>query len=125
MQAELIGRSAELRELRSYFNSGRSEFIAVYGRRRVGKTFLRRAAARDDFAFFVTGVYNANKNEQLTNFAIAMTHYSGSGSLEIPENWILAFYKLSKYLVSRPEGVKIVLISLSSAGPRPPGSSTS
>ena len=110
MQAELIGRSAELRELRSYFNSGRSEFIAVYGRRRVGKTFLIRAAARDDFAFFVTGVYNANKNEQLTNFAIAMTHYSGSGSLEIPENWILAFYKLSKYLESRPEGVKIVFI---------------
>lgn len=110
MQTKLTGRSAELRELRSYFDSGRSEFIAVYGRRRVGKTFLIRAAAKDNFAFFVTGVYNATKNEQLTNFAIAMTHYSGSGCLEIPENWLLAFYRLSRYLESQPEGVKIVFI---------------
>lgn len=110
MQTKLTGRSAELRELRSYFDSGKSEFIAVYGRRRVGKTFLIRAAAKDNFAFFVTGVYNATKNEQLTNFAIAMTHYSGSGCLEIPENWLLAFYRLSRYLESQPEGVKIVFI---------------
>lgn len=110
MRTELIGRSDELKELQSYFSSGKSEFIAVYGRRRVGKTFLIRAAAKDDFAFFVTGVYNANKNEQLTNFAIALTHYSGSGILDIPENWILAFYRLSMYLESLPEGVKIVFI---------------
>ena len=110
MQTKLTGRSAELRELRSYFDSEKSEFIAVYGRRRVGKTFLIRAAAKDNFAFFVTGVYNATKNEQLTNFAIAMTHYSGSGCLEIPENWLLAFYRLSRYLESQPEGVKIVFI---------------
>ena len=110
MQTELTGRSDELKELQSYFSSGKSEFIAVYGRRRVGKTFLIRAAAKDDFAFFVTGVYNANKNEQLTNFAIALTHYSGSGILDIPENWILAFYRLSMYLESLPEGVKIVFI---------------
>lgn len=110
MQTELTGRSDELKELQSYFSSGKSEFIAVYGRRRVGKTFLIRAAAKDDFAFFVTGVYNANKNEQLTNFAIALTHYSGSGILDIPENWILAFYRLSLYLESLPEGVKIVFI---------------
>ena len=96
MQTKLTGRSTELRELRSYFDSDKTEYIAVYSIRRDGKTFLIRAAAQDNVSYFFTGVYNATKNEQLTNFAIAMTHYSGSGCLEIPENWLLAFYRLSR-----------------------------
>lgn len=45
MAQQLIGRSRELKALREYLNSDKSEFIAVYGRRRVGKTFLIRKAA--------------------------------------------------------------------------------
>lgn len=40
MKQKLIGREQEIEALNKYYNSGRSEFIAVYGRRRVGKTFL-------------------------------------------------------------------------------------
>lgn len=42
MQEQLVGRVAEQQLLNSYLQSGKSEFIAVYGRRRVGKTFLIR-----------------------------------------------------------------------------------
>ena len=99
MAQKLIGRIAELRSLRSYLDSERSEFVAVYGRRRVGKTFLVRKAVDDKFAFFVTGMYKATKSEQLTNFAIALQKYSGAGGLSVQKNWILAFYELTKYPV--------------------------
>ena len=35
---EIIGRKKEIAELKRYYESGRAEFVAVYGRRRVGKT---------------------------------------------------------------------------------------
>ncbi len=106
----LIGRDAELKALRKYYDSDRSEFIALYGRRRVGKTFLVRKSADEQFAFYVTGMHNATKSEQLTNFAIAMQKYSGAEKLSIPKNWILAFYELSIYLEKLPEGRKLVFI---------------
>lgn len=110
MVQDLIGREYELRSLHEYINSNRSEFVAVYGRRRVGKTFLIRKAASDQFVFFVTGVYKASKLEQPTNFAIALQKYSGSEHFSIPKNWILAFYELSKYIESLPDGKKIIFI---------------
>lgn len=110
MIRRLIGRTSELSSLQSYLSSNRSEFIAVYGRRRVGKTFLIRKAASDKFAFFVTGVYKATKSEQLTNFAIALQKYSCSDRLNVQKNWILAFYELSRYLESMPRGKKIIFI---------------
>lgn len=110
MAQQLIGRKTELKALREYLNSDKSEFVAVYGRRRVGKTFLIRMAAGDNFSFFVTGAYKASKSEQLINFAIALQKYSGSERLAIQKNWILAFYELSRYLETLPEGKKIVFI---------------
>lgn len=110
MEQKLIGRQSELKTLRRYMDSDRSEFVAVYGRRRVGKTFLIRMTAEDSFSFFMTGVHQATKSEQLTNFAIAMQKYSGSEVLSIPKNWILAFYQLSRYLETRPQGKKLIFI---------------
>lgn len=107
---KLIGRQEELKELNSYIDSGKSEFIAVYGRRRVGKTFLIRHLANDDFAFFITGIHGITQKEQLLNFAIAMERYRNGGSLSVPANWLLAFYELSKYLEELPEGRKIIFI---------------
>ena len=106
----IIGRDREIKILKDYLYSERSEFIAVYGRRRVGKTFLIRMAADDHFAFFVTGVHNAPLSEQLTNFAVALQRHSKAERLSIPKNWILAFYELSRYLESLPDGNKTIFI---------------
>lgn len=110
MAQKVIGRTAEMKALKSYLDSGKSEFVALYGRRRVGKTFLIRMAAEDKFSFYVTGVHDATKAEQLTAFAIAMQKYSGSERLNIQKNWILAFYELSRYLESLPKGKKVIFI---------------
>ena len=110
MEKKLIGRNVEYKALTNYFTSKGSEFIAVYGRRRVGKTFLIRKAANDKFAFFLTGAHEVPKNEQLINFAIAVQKHFKTKRLEIPKNWILAFYELSKQLEALPKGNKIIFI---------------
>jgi AAA+ ATPase superfamily predicted ATPase len=51
----LIGRQQEQRELRRLYESGKPEFVVVYGRRRVGKTFLISQTFGDSFAFTATG----------------------------------------------------------------------
>jgi len=68
----LIGRKKELSLLKSLVTSNKSEFVAVYGRRRVGKTFLIRQAYDQKFTFQVTALANAKTSEQLINFNIAL-----------------------------------------------------
>ena len=51
----IIGRKAEIRELEKLYKSESSEFVAVYGRRRVGKTFLIKEVFKDRFTFWHTG----------------------------------------------------------------------
>ena len=64
----LIGRKKELKQLHGYLNSHKSEFVAVYGRRRVGKTFLIRKAYNNQFVFHLTGLANASRKHQLIEF---------------------------------------------------------
>ena len=68
METNIIGRELELEQLKMLRDTPKSEFLAVYGRRRVGKTFLIREAFNGDFAFYVTGMANASFRQQLTNF---------------------------------------------------------
>ena len=110
MEQKLVGREVELEDLNKYLNSERSEFIAVYGRRRVGKTFLIRKAVKDHFAFFMTGMHGVGKSEQLVNFSIALQKYTHSATLQTFKSWLLAFYGLEQYLESLPHGKKVIFI---------------
>ena len=106
----MVSRANELRLLREYISSPKSEFLAVYGRRRVGKTFLIRQAANDEFAFYVTGSSDSSIERQLINFSIALQKYSHSEELSIAPSWILAFNALAKHLEILPSGPKVVFI---------------
>lgn len=64
----IVGRQAEISILREKYNSTRSEFIALYGRRRVGKTFLIRNYFAGNFTFHITGLAKATLKNQLSNF---------------------------------------------------------
>jgi AAA+ ATPase superfamily predicted ATPase len=77
--------------------SGAPEFIAVYGRRRVGKTFLINEFFREDYAFSVTGLINSKKADQLKNFHASLKRY-GSEALKPPTDWFDAFELLIKLL---------------------------
>ena len=54
----LFGREQEKAQLSQLLNSDKAEFIAVYGRRRVGKTFLIKEHLRDQITFYASGVLN-------------------------------------------------------------------
>ena len=94
---DIIGRKKEISDLRSYYYSGRPEFIAIYGRRRVGKTFLVDMLYGDEFAFRVTGMSNGSKKDQLKNFNIALKKYSGKQYADV-NDWIDAFQQLTDLL---------------------------
>lgn len=106
----IIGRTEEQSLLKDYLESNRSEFIAIYGRRRVGKTFLVRSVAKDNFSFFITGVHNASKSDQLLNFSIALQTYSHSDTVTVYKNWLLAFHALANFLEQQNDGNKLIFI---------------
>lgn len=61
----IIGREKEIQQLREAYNDEYSQFVVVYGRRRVGKTFLVRETFGYKFTFQHTGIANASKGKQL------------------------------------------------------------
>ena len=77
-----------------------AELVAVYGRRRVGKTFLIREHLGEDLCFELTGVHNGTMADQLANFADALGRATGRDEVA-PSNWSEAFARLRDYLESR------------------------
>lgn len=100
---KFIGREVQLAELRKVLNSERPEFVAVYGRRRVGKTFMIREAAGNDFTFYYTAANNVSKRDQLANFALVLKNYSKTDSSFKFKNWFEAFNSLGDFLDSLPK----------------------
>lgn len=93
----LIGRKEEKILIQKIENSGESELIAVYGRRRVGKTFLIRNGFKG-LTFEFSGIHNATLDQQLESFSIALTRVTGGMPLAKPANWIQGFQMLIQYL---------------------------
>ena len=108
MQTTIIGRKKEIECLNKYLASERSEFIAVYGRRRVGKTYLIKELLEGKFTFRITGKENARMPDQLLNFSYGLSDFFGEDTL--PRNWTEAFRLLSKAIERQGEGTKIIFI---------------
>ena len=105
-QAEnLIGRNAERRELGRCISSDRSEFVAVYGRRRIGKTFLIEQHFNKTFDFWYVGKRNVPTSEQLRQFRKSLIKYSGNKNI-IFKTWYEAFDALADYLETLPQDRK-------------------
>lgn len=94
----MIGRKNEQKRIQRLLESDRSEFLAVTGRRRVGKTFLVDSLLRNNYCFSMTGIQNGNQETQLVNFAIKLAEYEGSLTPKKIENWQTAFLQLRAYL---------------------------
>ncbi|UYQ92330.1 ATP-binding protein [Chitinophaga horti] len=101
--AMLVGRIQEQAILAEKLSSGEAELIAIYGRRRVGKTFLIRTYFKDKIAFELTGVHEAAFRHQLLNFGFALqSAMKAKLPVATPENWIQAFQMLSQFLNELP-----------------------
>ncbi|MCF6402259.1 AAA family ATPase [Chitinophaga filiformis] len=106
----LVGRIEEQKILAGRIASGESELIAVYGRRRVGKTFLIRSYFKERIIFEVTGIHGASLREQLQNFGLALqTAMKSNVPIATPANWIQAFHIMDQYLNGLPKSKPAVL----------------
>lgn len=95
----IIGREAEQELLYEYLASERSEFIALYGRRRVGKTFLVREALGSNFVFYASGILNGTGADQIASFNKEIINFGGN-NLAPAENWREAFDNLNALIES-------------------------
>jgi AAA+ ATPase superfamily predicted ATPase len=107
----ITGREDEIELLEASFKNSKSEFVAVYGRRRVGKTFLIREIFHNKFSFHLTGLANATTRQQLQSFNEAFRKHSPS-SKKNPEarSWRQAFTQLAEMLEKKREKRKVVFI---------------
>ena len=105
----IIGRKEEQQILRLAVQSENSEFVAVYGRRRVGKTYLIRETFGYKFTFQHTGLAKGNTKEQLFSFAISLRD-AGYDDCPIPKSWLEAFSLLSTYLKNSTDEKKIIFL---------------
>lgn len=105
----LVGREYESDRLRSLLDSDKSEFVAVYGRRRVGKTYLIRETFNYHFAFQHSGLSSGDMQQQIDEFRNSMM-LSGWKEKKRPENWYDAFHQLAGLLAASKDDKKVVFI---------------
>ena len=105
----MIGRERELKKLHGALASDASEFIAVYGRRRVGKTFLIRQAFANHFTFMHTGVAKVGMSDQISSFQESLIEY-GYADCPMPKSWLEAFRCLKRVIEASNEERKVVFI---------------
>lgn len=104
--AKILGRKREISELNRIYESGKAEFVVIYGRRRVGKTFLIRELYKDKLAFYHTALSPIELNnddlqkKQLISFASSLSKY-GQSVDNLPKNWMDAFEMLIELLESK------------------------
>jgi AAA+ ATPase superfamily predicted ATPase len=107
----LVGREKEKERLARLLASDKSEFLALYGRRRVGKTYLIKEFFNNKFTFYVTGVVgepNAGFREQLDSFAAALFAHGYIGK-PLLKSWADAFHCLEELIESREGSAKKIL----------------
>lgn len=111
----MVGREEEIREMNERYDSGRPEFIAVYGRRRVGKTYLIDEALKDRITFRHSGLSPVDEQnhknglkEQLRHFYLSL-QLQGMKKSKCPTSWLEAFFMLERHLQSIDDGSRQVV----------------
>lgn len=105
----LVGRESERRRLLEAMKSDKSEFVAVFGRRRIGKTFLVQETFGRSFSFVHTGLAHEGMRRQLAEFRYSLKQFFG-GRPKAFRDWAGAFHALQESLERLPSGRKVAFI---------------
>lgn len=107
----IIGRKNEINQLNEALLNDKSELIAIYGRRRVGKTFLVREFYNKHLVFEISGLFGGSRKDQLENFKKELQKKVEKNIVSIPTTWLEAFSQLENYLESlKGKKKKVVFI---------------
>lgn len=104
----IIGRRREQEILQACCDSHKAEFVAVYGRRRIGKTYLVKQFFDDCFDFYATGIYQVPRSVQLRHWQEQLQRYSGVKRPR-PKDWFEAFGQLRDYLSTLSQQPRVVI----------------
>ena len=104
----LVGRKEEQELLNRAVSKQDSQFIAVYGRHRVGKTYLIQEMFSNQFSFVHTGDFNLTRKEQLSGFFKSLQKAGLSSNYACPNNWMEAF-ELLEIVVEQSKAEKKIL----------------
>jgi len=105
----IIGRETEVATLKRLYHSKKSEFAIVYGRRRVGKTFMIAKTFEGQFTFRMTALSKGKTKVQLQNFHNYLSLFDpAAADTSIPKNWLEAFQVLIKFLSHQKEKRKVI-----------------
>ena len=105
----IIGREEEIETLRDCYDSNRSEFVAIYGRRRIGKTYLIKELFGEGFTFYATGLPDEANTVQLTAFNAEIAR-SCNNELPVANNWFEAFENLNVIVERSTKNRKIIFL---------------
>ena len=94
----IIGRTYEQHILKNICEEDEARLVAVYGRRRVGKTYLVNYFFDEEFDFFFTGSFETPMKTQLALFKDALYQYSHEAR-SMPKDWFEAFSQLKEHLM--------------------------
>lgn len=104
-----IGRKKEINKIKKAVEKNRSEFIAVYGRRRVGKTMLIKTVFKNNFTFQITGIANVPRVQQLFSFHARLSEFDPANETKpIPKNWFEAFENLKIFIKKSKKNKKVL-----------------
>lgn len=110
----MIGRKKEIKELNALYNGKKSELVAIYGRRRIGKTYLIDETFKGRITFRHAGLSPVDENKkgmlkaQLEHFYYSLM-LQGMKKVKKPDNWLEAFYLLEKFLEEKDDGSRQVV----------------
>jgi AAA+ ATPase superfamily predicted ATPase len=107
--SKIVGRLREQAILKEVFENKKSELIAIYGRRRIGKTYLVREFYKQSIVFEVTGLFGASLQDQISNFTKEIRKRSRRTLRDLPKNWLEVFSIFEMYLDTLPKGKKKVI----------------
>ena len=112
MSKIIVGRTSEKSLLNEAFSSNESQFLAITGRRRIGKTYLINTYFEKHISFHFSGMLNASFGQQLQNFQYSLSNFFKSeNQSDIPADWLTAFQNLSKCLQnSKKKGKQVIFI---------------
>jgi AAA+ ATPase superfamily predicted ATPase len=106
---KIIGRKIEKIILKDALESSNSELIALYGRRRIGKTYLIREYYKDNLVFEVAGLFGGSLPDQLENFTKELNKRAKRVSVNPPKTWLQAFSLIESHLETLKSGSKKVI----------------
>lgn len=95
---KFVGREDEINTLKAVLTSNNPELLAVYGRRRVGKTFLVRHVYGSHILFEISGLHNGKLPDQLENFSNILSRVLQTKDIKRPGSWLEAFRQLESFL---------------------------